>query len=65
MRFIKFTIMILGILSILLGLIGLMAFFKDGRDNTLIISLGFLLGGVLIPDSILAFFEDEDKEEDE
>jgi hypothetical protein len=57
--------MILGILSILLGLIGLMAFFKDGRDNTLIISLGFLLGGVLIPDSILAFFEDEDKEEDE
>ena len=65
MRFIKFTIMILGILSILLGLIGLMAFFKDGRDNTLIISLGFLLGGVLIPDSILAFFEDEDKEKDE
>lgn len=65
MRFIKFTIVILGILSISLGIIGLMAFLKDGRENTLVFSLGFLLGGVLIPDSLLAFFEDEDEDEDE
>lgn len=64
-RFIRFAIVIMGILSILIGIIGFFAFMKDGQDNTFVYAFAFLLGGIFLPEVLIAFFEDDEEEEDE
>lgn len=47
------------------GIVGTAAFLKSGCEETMYTAFAFVLGGILLPDALLAFFEDEDKEEDE
>ena len=64
-RVLKKIIVILGIVSILLGILGTLAFLKFGTECTMFYAFGFTMGGILLPDTLIAFFEDDEKDEDE
>lgn len=62
---ISIIINVCGIIAVVIGIVGTAAFLKSGCEETLYTAFAFVLGGILLPDALLAFFEDEDKEEDE
>lgn len=62
---ISIIINVCGIIAVVIGIVGTAAFLKSGCEETMYTAFAFALGGILLPDALLAFFEDEECEDED